>query len=75
MHMRTTLDIDDNLLKQAAQLSGIQGRLLSYTLDWKLLLPVKGPSGWRHSAAASRVCGKSGDAGLMPLWLTTDGQP
>src|SRR5260370_37975876 len=42
-------------------------RLLSFTPDWKPWSPVRVLRGWRHWAAASRVCGKFGDAVLRSL--------
>jgi Arc/MetJ family transcription regulator len=70
--MRTTLNINEDLLKQAARLSGITEKTAVVHAGLEALVPVRVLRGWRHWAAASRVCGKFGDAVLRPLWPAAD---
>src|SRR5215469_5224836 len=48
-------------------------RLLAFTPGWKPRSPVRVPKGWRHWVAASRICGKFGDAGTHDIWSQNSG--
>jgi len=47
-------------------------RLLWFTPDWEALVARESAKRLAALAAASRVCGKFGDAVLRPLWPAAD---